>query len=87
MKTVGVAPGTFTIQLGDCPPVDVNVFTPPLHAGPRVRLDPYGTQSMLKGTSYTPIQKTALVVVGGVLGYAALYALTSARRRRRRIRL
>ena len=62
--TVGVAPGTFTLQLGGCGvdvdgPVSVGVpsrtwydsVQVPATAGPTVKVavDPYGTDSALKG--------------------------------------
>ena len=84
-RTVGVAPGTFTIQLGaPCPPDEPSSGAPGVpilgwydsivpQANAIVAENPYGTQSMLKGLRASlPVSTTTAVVVGAVGFIAAI---------------
>jgi len=62
--TVGVAPGTFTMQLGDCPGPSPNMMTPGvfqsyaamvgMSAGQGLPMSPYGTEMALNGLRSAP---------------------------------
>jgi len=88
--SVGVAPGTTTIQLSDCPPNEpwhytvppdvVTGFpsgmTPPATAGaPSTALNPYATESQLRGLGLASPNWGFIVLAGlvaflGVLGFS-----------------